>query len=46
MIAGIILLADRPVKMGERCCFGDREGDIVETGLRSTRILSLDGYIK
>ena len=46
MIAGIILLADRPVKVGERCCFGDREGDIVEIGLRSTRILSLDGYIK
>ncbi len=45
MIAGIILLADRPVKVGERCRFGDREGDIVQIGLRSTRILSLDGYL-
>ncbi|MGK7918366.1 MAG: mechanosensitive ion channel family protein, partial [Prochloraceae cyanobacterium] len=45
MIAGIILLADRPVKVGERCRFGDQEGDIVQIGLRSTRILALSGYL-
>ena len=45
MIAGIILLADRPVKVGERCRFGEQEGDIVAIGLRSTRILGLSGYL-
>ena len=45
IIAGMILLADRPVKVGERCCFGDQEGDIFEIGLRSTRILAENGNI-
>ena len=45
IIAGVILLADRPVKVGERCRFGEQEGDIVQIGLRSTRILALSGYL-
>ena len=45
MIAGIILLADRPVTVGERCRFGNQEGDIQKIGLRSTRILALNGFI-
>ncbi|MEM9009432.1 MAG: mechanosensitive ion channel family protein, partial [Cyanobacteria bacterium P01_F01_bin.86] len=43
IIAGVILLVDRPVKVGERCRFGEREGIIQEVGLRSTRIRALDG---
>ena len=43
IIAGLILFADRPVKIGEYCRFGDQEGTIVEIGLRSTRILAIDG---
>ncbi len=43
LIAGLILLADRPVKVGEYCRFGDEEGTILEIGLRSTRILSING---
>ncbi len=43
IIAGLILLADRPVKVGERCCFGDKEGYVQEIGLRSTRIRALNG---
>ena len=43
IIAGLILLADRPVKVGEYCRFGDQEGTILEIGLRSTRILALNG---
>ncbi|MEM1169466.1 MAG: mechanosensitive ion channel domain-containing protein [Cyanobacteria bacterium P01_H01_bin.35] len=43
LIAGLILLTDRPVKVGEYCRFGDEEGTIVEIGLRSTRILSING---
>ncbi len=45
MIAGLILLADRPVTVGEYCRFGDQEGTILEVGLRSTRILALNGDI-
>ncbi len=43
LIAGLILIADRPVKVGEYCRFGDEEGTILEIGLRSTRILSING---
>ena len=45
IIAGVILLADRPVGVGEYCRFGDQEGTIMEIGLRSTRILALNGDI-
>ena len=43
IIAGLILLADRPVGVGELCRFGDQVGTIKEIGLRSTRILALNG---
>ena len=43
IIAGLSLFADRPVQVGERCRFGDREGFIANIGLRSTRILALNG---
>ena len=43
IIAGLILLVDRPVRVGERCRFGEREGTIQEIGLRSTRIRAVDG---
>ncbi|NEO88402.1 MAG: mechanosensitive ion channel family protein [Spirulina sp. SIO3F2] len=43
VIAGLILLVDRPVSVGERCYFGGQEGTIEEIGLRSTRIRALDG---
>ncbi len=45
IIAGLILFADRPVKVGEDCCFGEQEGRVLEIGLRSTRILGLNGDI-
>ncbi len=45
IIAGLILFADRPVKVGEYCRFGAQEGTILEIGLRSTRILALNGDI-
>ncbi|MDJ0681141.1 MAG: mechanosensitive ion channel family protein [Xenococcaceae cyanobacterium MO_167.B52] len=45
IIAGLILFADRPVKVGEYCCFGEKEGTVLEIGLRSTRILELNGDI-
>ena len=45
IIAGVILFIDKPVRVGERCCFRDQEGYIQEIGLRSTRILGLNGYL-
>ncbi len=45
IIAGLILFADRPVKVGEYCCFGEKEGTVLEIGLRSTRILAQNGDI-
>ena len=45
IIAGVILLVDRPVGVGEICRFGEQVGTIKEIGLRSTRILALNGDI-
>ena len=41
-IGGIILYADRPVKVGDFCKFGDMLGTVEEIGLRSTKVRSLD----
>jgi MscS family membrane protein len=42
LIGGLILYADRPVKVGEFCKFGDKMGTVEEIGLRSTRIRAID----
>jgi MscS family membrane protein len=41
-IGGLILYADRPVRVGDLCRFGHLEGRVEEIGLRSTRIRGLD----
>lgn len=40
-IAGLILLFERPIKVGDRVTVGDTEGDVVEINIRSTMIRSL-----
>ncbi len=42
LFGGISLLADRPVRVGEICRFGDQLGIVEEIGLRSTRVRTLD----
>ena len=42
LIGGFILYADRPVRVGEFCKFGDKLGMVEQIGLRSTRIRALD----
>lgn len=41
-IGGIILYADRPVKVGDFCQFGSMLGTVEEIGLRSTKVRSLN----
>lgn len=42
VIGGFVLFADKPVRVGEFCLFGDKMGTIEEIGLRSTRIRGID----
>jgi MscS family membrane protein len=41
-IGGLILYADRPVRVGDMCRFDDLEGQVEGIGIRSTRIRGLD----
>jgi small-conductance mechanosensitive channel len=40
-IAGLILLFERPIQIGDRVLVGDTEGDVLEINIRSTTIRSL-----
>ncbi|MAR89333.1 MAG: mechanosensitive ion channel [Pseudomonadota bacterium] len=42
IIAGLILLFDRPFQVGDRVSFEDTYGEIVSIGLRSVRLITLD----
>ena len=42
LFGGATLLADRPVRVGDFCRFGDRVGTVEEIGVRSTRVRTLD----
>jgi small-conductance mechanosensitive channel len=41
-ISGIIILFERPVRIGDRIAIGDVEGDVVRIGGRSTTVLTND----
>jgi MscS family membrane protein len=45
IIGGLTLFADRPVRVGDFCRYGDQIGTVEEIGLRSTRIRSLERTI-
>jgi hypothetical protein len=42
VVGGFILFADKPVRVGDFCRFGNNIGTVEEIGLRSTRIRSLE----
>jgi len=42
IIGGFILFADKPIRVGDYCSYGDKEGTVEEIGLRSTRLRVLD----
>ncbi len=39
-ISGLIILFERPIKVGDRIVVGDVEGDVVEIGARSTTVVT------
>lgn len=41
-VAGLIVLFERPIKVGDRVTVGDTEGDVMAINLRSTTIRSLN----
>jgi small-conductance mechanosensitive channel len=41
-VAGLILLLERPIKIGDRIMVGNQEGDVVEINIRSTTIRTLN----
>ena len=45
VIGGITLFADRPVKVGDFCQFGNTSGTVVEIGIRSTKLRTVDRTI-
>jgi MscS family membrane protein len=42
VIGGLTLFADKPVRIGDYCSFGDESGTVENIGLRSTRLRKLD----
>lgn len=42
LIAGIVIFADKPVRIGDECQYGDVRGTVEQIGLRSTRIRCID----
>lgn len=42
VVAGFVLFADTPVRVGEFCAFGDKKGVVESIGLRSVRLRGLD----
>lgn len=42
LVAGLILLFDRPFQVGDRVTFGETYGEIQSIGLRAVRLITLD----
>jgi small-conductance mechanosensitive channel len=41
-VAGLVLLFERPIKIGDRITIGDVEGDVEEISMRATRVRTLN----
>ncbi len=42
LVAGFVLFADKPVRVGEFCAFSDKLGTVESVGLRSVQVRGLD----
>ncbi len=45
VVAGFILMLDRPFQVGDRVNFGGQYGDVITVGLRSVRLRTLDDSV-
>ncbi|HVY46651.1 MAG TPA: mechanosensitive ion channel domain-containing protein [Minicystis sp.] len=45
VLAGVVIIVDRPFQVGDRVTFGDHYGEITEIGLRSVRLNTLDDNV-
>ena len=45
VIAGIVIVLDRPFQVGDRVTFGGQYGEITAIGLRSVRLVTLDDSV-
>lgn len=45
LIGSVVVVADRPVHVGDYCKFGTYEGTVIDIGIRSTRIRTLSRTI-
>jgi len=45
LVAGLIILVDRPFQVGDRVTFGEHYGEIRDIGLRSVRLVTLDDNV-
>ncbi|NEX64093.1 mechanosensitive ion channel family protein [Noviherbaspirillum galbum] len=44
-ISGLIVMFERPVKIGDRVELGGVEGDVIEIGARATRLMTAEGSV-
>ncbi len=42
LFGGLMLVLDQPVRAGDFCSFGDKSGEVVEVGLRSIKLRTVD----
>lgn len=45
LIGGLVIVTDRPYQIGDRVKLGEAYGEVVQIGLRSTKILTADGVL-
>lgn len=45
LIGSVVVVADRPIRVGDFCRFGDKEGFVIDIGIRSSRIRTLNRTI-
>lgn len=45
VVAGVMIMMDRPFQVGDRVSFGGQYGDITNIGLRSVRMVTLDDNV-
>lgn len=45
LIGSVMVVADRPIRIGDYCRFGNMEGTVVDIGIRSSRIRTLSRTI-